>query len=176
MGSPRVVIAHDFTEAFGGAERVVAEMAKLYPEAPVWSILGRSEVACQMGVSGRSSTLLPEWSPALRNYRLLAPLYPALVRSRRLPACDVLVTSSYAFAHGFRTRNDAPQVCFCHSPLRFAWSMTASYKETWTGRATGSPAFEALAASMRAVDRRTARRVSRYIASSQFVADQIERF
>jgi glycosyltransferase involved in cell wall biosynthesis len=173
---PRVVIAHDFTEAFGGAERVVAEIANAFPEAPVWSIIGRSEVARQMGVDGRASTVLPEWEPALEHYRILAPLYPALVRARRLPACDVLITSSYAFAHGFRTRNDAPQICFCHSPLRFAWSMTAAYKQTWAGRNRGSRAFEALASVMRAIDRRAARNVTRYIASSHFVAGQIERF
>src|SRR5690349_13034399 len=106
----RGVIAHDFSEVFGGAERIAAVIAEMLPGAPFWSILGRRSVAERMGVADRSHTLLPERERLLRHFRLLTPLYPTLVRRRRLPAADVLVTSTYAFAHGFRTENDAPQV------------------------------------------------------------------
>jgi glycosyltransferase involved in cell wall biosynthesis len=102
---------------------------------------------------------------------------PAAVRAKRLPEADALVTSSYAFALRFRTRNRAPQLCYCHSPLRFAWSMTDSYRDTWGGggKARGA-AFEALAAVMRRGDRRAARAVDRFTTQSPFVAEQIERF
>lgn len=169
---PDVLIAHDFAETYGGAERIVASMAHALPAASFWAILGRPSVAERMGVADRFNTVLPPRPALLRGYRALAPLYPSLVRHRRLPAADVLLTSSYAFAHGFATENDAPQVCYCYSPLRFAWSMTDAY-----GRKLGGPltrvALQALAAFLRSADRRAARRVTRYIAESHFVADQI---
>jgi glycosyltransferase involved in cell wall biosynthesis len=129
-----------------------------------------------MGVEDRFSTVLPGWEPLLRHYRSLAPAFPALVRARRLPEADVLLTSSYAFAHGFSTENRAPQVCYCYSPFRFAWSMTESYAEELARGRLAGEALRALAALMRAMDRRAARRVTRYLAESKFVADQIERF
>jgi glycosyltransferase involved in cell wall biosynthesis len=173
---PRVVIAHDFLEAHGGAERTAATIAATFANAPVFAILGRRSVAARMGVEERTSFLLDAPERALRHYRALTPLYPGLVAARRLPAADALVTSSYAFAHGLRTRNDAPQLCYCHSPLRFAWVMTEEYgRRIGRGRA-GARALSALAAPMRWADRRAARRVDRYIASSSYVAQQLERF
>lgn len=174
--APRVVIAHDFTEAYGGAERILAELARAFPAAPVYSILGRREVAARIGVAERFRSLLPEREPLLRHYRLLAPAYPPFVASRRLPEADVLLTSSFAFAHGFRTRNGAPQVCYCYSPLRFAWSMTDEYGSRRPGGRASTAALRALAAAMRVLDARAARRVTRYVAESRFVAEQIARF
>lgn len=169
------MIAHDFAETYGGAERIAASMAEALPEAPVWAILGRPSVAQRMGVADRFESILPPRPAVLRHYRALAPAYPLMVRRRRLPSADVLLTSSYAFAHGFATENSAPQVCYCYSPLRFAWSMTEDY-----GHQLGGPLIRgtlgALAAYMRHMDRRAAQQVTHYIAESHFVADQLRRF
>jgi glycosyltransferase involved in cell wall biosynthesis len=172
-GSLRVTIAHDKLLEYGGAERIVAIMAAALPEAPFWAVVGRQEVAERMGVADRYHTVLPERQWIRANYRLLTPLYPPLIRARPLPEADLLLTSSFAFAHHFRTRNDAPQLCYCYSPLRFAWSMSEAYRiELGPARRLS----RAAAAAFRAVDRRAARRVTRYVAESRYVADQIERF
>lgn len=174
MPRPRVLIAHDFVETFGGAERIIATLAAAYPEAPFWAILGRRSVAERMGVGDRFHSVLGERERPLRHYRWLAPAYPAIVRGRALPEADVLVTSSYAFAHGFRTENRAPNVCYCYSPLRFAWSMTEGYGKRIAGRGRpGSAAFRAFAAAMRSADRLAARRVDCYVAESEYVAAQL---
>jgi glycosyltransferase involved in cell wall biosynthesis len=170
---PRVVIVHDFMETFGGAERVTAELARAFPKAPVVAILGRREVAARMGVAGRFTSLLPARPALLRKYRLLAPLYPVLAASRALPETDVVVSSSYAFAHGFRSTNDAPRLCYSWGPLRFAWSMTEQYRDHWTRSAAGRWAFEAVAAWMRAADRRAVRGVDRFVAPLDSIAARI---
>ena len=174
---PRVVITHDFMETYGGAERVTAEMAIAFPEAPVVAILGREDVAARMGIEGRFRSLMPARPALLRHYRYLTPVLGAYADRVRLPETDVVLSSSYAFAHRLRSRNDAPRVCYCHSALRFAWSMTESYKEEQAG---GNPvagrAFEALAATMRRSDRRSAQQIREYLTQSPFTADQIEEF
>src|SRR3954469_14063882 len=176
VGMLRVVIAHDFMECYGGAERVTAEMARAFPDAPVVAILGRDDVARRMGVADRFTSLLPERSPLLRHYRLLTPAFPTLVDRRRLPDADVVLSSSYAFAHRLRTRSDATRVCYCHSPLRFAWSMTDRYRDEWSGSQTTGRAFELLASAMRASDRGAAAGIDRWLTQSPNVADQIERY
>ncbi len=171
-----MVIAHDFMETYGGAERVTAEMARAFPEAPVVAILGRRRVADRMGVGDRFSSILPARTRLLAHWQLVTALCPAIVDRVRLPAADVLLTSSYAFAHGFRTVNDAPQVCYCHSPLRFAWTMTGAYQQQWAaGRLTG-PAFGMFAGAMRRADRRVAGRAAHYLTQSPFTAMQIRQF
>jgi glycosyltransferase involved in cell wall biosynthesis len=169
-----VVIAHDFTETYGGAERIIAAAAAVLPDAPFWSIAGRPEVAERMGVGDRAHTVLPESELLFRHYRALAPVYQGVVRARRLPEADVLLTSSYAFAHGFRTRNRAPQVCFCYSPLRFLWSMTGDYAERVARGPVRRGAFNLMVGGMRRADRAAARRVTRYVSESRYVAEVVK--
>jgi glycosyltransferase involved in cell wall biosynthesis len=69
----------------------------------------------------------------------------------------------------------APVVCYCHSPLRFAWSMTDDYRRIWARGELRALAFHALAARIRRSDRRAAGRVQSYLTSSPFVAEQIVR-
>jgi glycosyltransferase involved in cell wall biosynthesis len=174
--APKVVIAHDFMETYGGAERVTEAIAEAFPDAPVYAILGRRAVARRMGVDDRFTSLLAPRPGVLRHYRLGTPLLPAVVGANRLPVADVLITSSYAFALRFRTENDAPQLCYCHSPLRFAWSMTDNYRDRWAGGRAARASFDALAAGMRRGDRKAADGVAQFLTQSPFVADQIERF
>jgi glycosyltransferase involved in cell wall biosynthesis len=163
-------------ETFGGAERVLGEVAQAFPDAAVVAILGRASVARRMGIDDRFDSLLPARDRLLRHYRLLTPVLPALVDRLRLPEADVLLSSSYAFAHRLRTVNHAPSVCICHSPLRFAWTMTGSYRGAWASNGALRPAFGAFAAAMRLSDRRASRRVDRYLTHSQYVARQLARF
>ena len=163
-------------ETYGGAERVTEEFARAFPDAPVYAVLGRPSVARRMGVESRFTSVLAPRPRILRHYRLLAPLFPTIVDAAALPEADVLLSSSYGFAHRFRTANRAPQVCFCHSPLRFAWTMTDHYRDQIASRGLASGAFRALAAAMRHSDRKASARVDRYLTQSPFVADQIRRF
>jgi glycosyltransferase involved in cell wall biosynthesis len=173
---PSVIITHDFMELYGGAERVTAEMARAFPDAPVVALLGRASVAERMGIQDRFRSILPPSRRLLRRYRLLAPALGVLADSVRVGDADVVLSSSYAFAHRLRSRNDAPRVCYCHSPLRFAWSMTESYRDERARNPASRRAFELLAAAMRRSDRRSAQPIRRYLTQSPFTAEQIERF
>lgn len=173
---PKVVIAHDFMETYGGAERVTEQLARAFPDAEVHALLGRGSVARRMQVEDRFHSILPRRSRIFRQYRLAAPVLPLVAALRTLPAADVLLSSSYAFAHHLRTVDRAPHLCYCHSPLRFAWTMTDAYRRHWARGSVAAPAFSAFAAGMRAADLRASRNVDRYLTQSPYVADQIERW
>lgn len=170
------MIVHDFLETYGGAERVTEEMARAFPDAPVYALLARPDVVRRMGIEDRCRTVLPGSELVFRHYRLATPLLAFVGDVVRLPAADVLLSSSYAFAHHFRTRNSAPQVCFCHSPLRFVWTMNDNYRRHWAPGGLRGAAFGAMTALVRARDLRAARRVSRFLVASPYTAGQIERF
>lgn len=173
----RVVITHDFMETYGGAERVTAEMAELFPDAEVHALLARPDVASRMGLDAqRTRSLVPPSEVALRAYRLGAPFWGRYADSVRLPEADVVLASSYGYAHRLRSRNDAPIVCYCHSPLRYVWSMTEDYRERWAPSPMRARAFDAMVAVARRSDERASRRVHKYLTQSPFTADQISRF
>ena len=56
-----------------------------------------------------------------RNFRRMLPLYPAAASRLPVPACDALISSSSAFAHGARAPAGAVHLCYCHSPFRYVW-------------------------------------------------------
>jgi len=171
----RVLITHDFFETFGGAERVTAEIAAAFPEAPVYAILGRPSVAARMGISDRVHTVLPGSSRLFDHYRRLAPLYPRLVRSARLPEADVIVSSSYAYSHAFETPNRARKLCYCHGPLRHLWSQTREYASHMRGGTAARLAFNAYMGPARRADRAAADSTDAFITQSPFTAKLIER-
>src|SRR3954452_24229626 len=173
---PSVVITHDFMETYGGAERLTEEMALAFPDAPVVTLLARDSVVERMGLQGRVHTIGPSWEQMFKHYRLLAPAWGPVADLVRLPAADVVLSSSYAYAHRMRPREAAPVVCFCHSPLRFAWSMTEDYRSEWAPGGLRGRTFELLAATTRATDRRAARRIVSYLTTSDYVAQQVRDF
>jgi glycosyltransferase involved in cell wall biosynthesis len=166
----RVVITHDFFETFGGAERVTAEIAAAFPEAPVYAILGRRSVAARMGIDDRVRTVLPGRTRLFTGYRALAPAYSAIVRAARLPDADVIVSSSYAYAHAFRAPERAAKLCYCHGPLRHLWSQAADYAAHLPGGAAGRVAFSFYTALARAADRAAADSTNAFLTQSPFTA------
>jgi glycosyltransferase involved in cell wall biosynthesis len=169
----RVIVTHDFFETFGGAERVTAEIAAAFPNATVHAILGRRSVAERMGVEDRVFTILPERERLLAGYRMLAPAYPALVRAARLPEADVVIASSYAYAHAFETPNRAPKLCYCHGPFRHLWSQQKAYTAAIPGGRPAQWAFGLYSELARAADRSAARSVAAFLTQSPFTANLI---
>jgi glycosyltransferase involved in cell wall biosynthesis len=168
-----VVVTHDFYETFGGAERVTAEIAATFPDAPVYAILGRRSVARRMGIEDRVHPLLPEYERLLTRYRFLAPLYPPLVRAAKLPEADLIISSMYAYAHAFRTPNRAPMLCYCHGPFRHLWSQQKQYASQLPGGALGRLAFRAYCAGARVFDRIAAAAITEFVTQSPFTAELI---
>jgi len=119
---PRVTIVHDYLGQFGGAERVVEEMCRVYPDAPVFTSFYAPESTYD---SFREMDIRTTWmqhAPRIVNrHKAYLPLYPLAFQSMRLPPCDVVLSSSSAFAKGVHPPAGAVHVCYCHAPMRFAW-------------------------------------------------------
>jgi len=171
----RVTLAHDYLLVMRGAERTFAAIAELYSQAPIFTLL-YDEPGTNGRFAGRSITTSPlqRLGVGQRGFRRLLPLYPFAVERLRPPACEVVLTSSSAFAHGIRVPEGAVHVCYCHAPFRYAW-----YEEA---RALGEapavlrPPLRAQLRRMRRWDLAASRRVDVYIANSQLTRERIKRF
>jgi glycosyltransferase involved in cell wall biosynthesis len=172
----RVVVTHDFMEVYGGAERVTAEIAAAFPDAPVIALLGREAVAERMGVADRFHSVVAPRPGVLEHYRFAAPVWGRIAERAALPEADVVISSSYAYAHRMRPPGASRAICYCHSPLRFAWSMTDHYRELWAPRGARARLFDLMAGALRRGDRAAALAVDRYLTQSPFTAEQIRRF
>lgn len=130
--SPRVAIVHDFLLYPGGAEKVLASLLALYPDAPIYTLLydpvGMAPMRAMLeGRVIRTSFLqrLPHWLRSRTKW--LLPLLPTAPETFDLRDFDLVISSSSAWSKGVITRVSTVHVAYVHSPMRFVWDDHASY-------------------------------------------------
>jgi glycosyltransferase involved in cell wall biosynthesis len=108
-----------------------------------------------------------------RYYRYLLPLMPAAAARWRLPTCDLVVSLSHCVAKSVCPPDGVPHVCYCFTPMRYAWHMQQSYfgKERVGG--IKARLLDRFLGLIRAWDRRTAERVTHFVAISRTVQQRI---
>ncbi len=167
----RVVLGHDWLTGLRGGERVLEVLARTWPEAPILTLLHR-RAALPPGLRTRRliASPLQRWPAVHRYYRWLLPLFPAAVRALRCPPCDLLITTSHCAIKAVRPPRGARHLCYCFTPMRYAWTFADEYFGRHTPlRMAVSPVLAAL----RHWDRTTAGRVDRFATISRHVRDRI---
>jgi glycosyltransferase involved in cell wall biosynthesis len=173
--SERVTVVHDYLLVMRGAERTVAAIADLYPRAPIFTLL-YDERGTDGRFAGRSVSTSPLQRLGARQatFRRLLPLYPWAVQRMKLPASDVVLSSSSAFAHGVHVPPGALHICYCHAPFRYAW-----YEEARALAEAPAPLRPLLRRQLRRIrrwDRSASGRVDAYIANSELTRERIKRY
>jgi glycosyltransferase involved in cell wall biosynthesis len=171
----RVALAHDYLLVLRGAERTFAEMAEVWPEAPIHTLL-YDEDGTRGRFAGRRivTSALQHAGVAQGSFRHLMPLYPTAIRRLPLDPHDLVVSSSSAFAHGVRADPGAAHVCYCHSPFRYAWhGRRQALAEV---PAPLRPALAIALARHRRFDRRAVSRLTGVIANSRITQERVRRY
>ena len=171
----KVAIVHDYLNQAGGAERVVAVLHRMYPDAPIFTTLYDPAVVglplSKADVRVSWMHRLPRWR---RHFRSYMPLYPLAVRSFDLRGYDVVISSSSAWAKGVRVPAGALHFCYCYTPMRWAWSF-----DSYVERSSMSPMARVSARltvpMLRRWDVGSSRRVDRFVAISSEVSHRIRR-
>lgn len=172
---PDVTLAHDYLLVMRGAERTFAAMAELYSRAPIFTLL-YDEAGTQGRFAGRTitSSFLQRLGADQTSFRRLLPLYPLAARRLRPQPCDVVLSSSSAFAHGLRVPEGAVHVCYCHAPFRYAWYEQARALSEIS--APLRPLLRMQLSWMRRQDLSASRRVDSYVANSLLTQQRIKAF
>lgn len=169
----KVALAHDYLIQAGGAERVVAALHRIYPDAPIFTTIADRELTDGMFPGAEIHTSWMQHLPGLRkHFRKYVLLYPLAIESLDLSPYDLVISSSSAFAKGVITRPGAVHICYCHTPMRFGWSAGAyAEREAW------GPVVRRLlpvvTERLRRWDLATAHRPTVYLANSTVVAERI---
>jgi glycosyltransferase involved in cell wall biosynthesis len=171
----RVAIIHDYLNQYGGAERVLEALHELFPAAPIYTSIYDPAV---MPVAMRSWDIRTSWMQRLPSWRRLFrayfPLYPSAFERFDLSDHDLIISSSSAYAKGVIPAPRARHLCYCHTPMRFAWR-TEAYVEREGLGGLARAAIGLTLPALRAWDVRSARRVDRFVTNSREVAERIRR-
>ncbi|MEI8080943.1 MAG: glycosyltransferase [Actinomycetes bacterium] len=167
-GSLKMALVHEWLDAPGGAENVLKEMLRVYPQADVWSLWCLSPAREQIPVAVQTSWL--DKTALAGHKRAALPMMPFAWRMLGRRDYDAVITSSYAFAHLARFRgNVGPTLHYIHTPARYWWTPDVDDR--------ASSRFAALPrAGLRVMDRRAARNHKNVAANSKATQDRIARF
>jgi glycosyltransferase involved in cell wall biosynthesis len=169
----RVAIAHEWLTIPGGSEQVVYAILGLVPQAEVFtSIYDPAPWPAVLRNRPVHASFLNRIPGAARRYTYLLPLMDAAFRSFDLSGFDLVISSNHACAKNVRVSAGVPHVCYCHTPMRYAWD--PGFLE---GEAISPLARRLLPLGtswLRRVDRKRAAGPDEYVANSTFVAARIK--
>ncbi|TDA70432.1 MAG: glycosyltransferase family 4 protein [Clostridia bacterium] len=173
--STKVALIHDWLVANAGAEKVLAAIHELYPQAPVYTLVSDPRAVAELDLDGLvRNSFLQRWPQATKRYQAYLPFMPFAVEQFDLREYEVIISSSHAVAKGAMTRADQLHIAYIHTPVRYAWDLYYEYLRE--ARLTkGLKAFLARVVLhyLRLWDRVSADRVDYLVANSHYVARRV---
>lgn len=171
----RVAIIHFWLVGVWGAEKVLDALLDLYPDADIFTNVCLPEALPErMRKRIRGTTFIDRLPGARKHYQKYLPLMPLALEQLDLTDYDLVISSEAGPAKGVITRPETLHLCYCHSPMRYAWNMYAEHMAQlkWPLQ----PIARLLMHRIRLWDRASADRVDRFIANSRTVERRIAKY
>lgn len=185
----KIAIVHDWLTGMRGGEKCLEVLCRRFPEAKLFTLIHhRGSASPTIEAMQIRTSFLQRLPGATRHYRYLLPLMPWAVERLRIPEdTDLVVSFSHAVAKSVQRPPGVPHLCYCFTPMRYAWHL----RDDYFGEAEQvADAGESMVVSMRVRgpidraremvldrirdwDRRTSDRVTHYVASSHTVARRL---
>ncbi len=171
----RVVLVHDWLFHMRGGEKVLEAIGEIFPSARINTLFlhlnGISE-------SLKSHPIRASWLNCLPGvkqfYRFLLPVLPFVMKQFELKPCDLIISSSHSVAKGIRKPPQSIHVCYCHTPMRYAWGFESEYFGKYP--VLFQRGIEQLMKKIRACDLDSNKSVDFFIANSKNVQHRIRTF
>jgi glycosyltransferase involved in cell wall biosynthesis len=174
----RVAIVFEWYQRYGGVERVVTELQKMYPNADFFALVHNPQEVKGTSFEGIAvrTSFIQSLPMTKEKYRGYLPLMPLAVEQFDLRDYDLVISSSHAIAKGVLTRADQLHVSYTHTPVRYAWDLYLDYLAA-TGMDRGIKGWlvRPVLHYLRLWDTCAANRVDAYLANSFNVARRIHK-
>ena len=174
----RVAIVHEWLTSFAGSERVVQQMLQIFPDADLFALVDHLPVQDRGFLNGKTvhTSFLQRLPFSAKLFRKFLWILPSAIESFDLSSYDIILSSSHAVAKGVLTGPDQLHICYCHSPIRYAWDLQHEYlRQAGLHRGLMSIYARATLHYLRLWDVRTAHGVDHFIANSSFIARRIKK-
>jgi glycosyltransferase involved in cell wall biosynthesis len=174
----KVAIVHDWTTQYSGGERVLEQLLALYPDADLYCGADFVPLSERAFFGGKipKTTFIQRLPFAANHFRIYLPMMPFAVEQLDMRSYELVISSSFAFAKGVVTGPDQLHICYCHSPIRYAWDLEHEYRgrDRRLGK-LNDPISRVAFHYIRMWDVRTANGVDTFAANSTFIARRISK-
>ncbi|WP_077619793.1 glycosyltransferase family 4 protein [Bacillus sinesaloumensis] len=172
----RVAIIHDWLVTYAGAEKVLEEILKIFPEADLFSTVDFLPEDKRFFILNKevNTTFIQKLPLANKKYRIYLPFMPLAIEQLDLSSYDVIISSSHAVAKGVITGPNQLHISYVHSPIRYAWDLQHQYlKESGLNKGIKGWATRYMLQKVRDWDYRTANGVDYFLSNSDFIGKRI---
>lgn len=174
----RVAVVHEWLISYAGSERVVRELLTLFPQADLFSVVDFLSPEDRTNIfNKKAKTSFVQKLPfAKKKYRSYLPLMPMAIEQFDFSEYDLVISSSHAVAKGILTGPDQTHICYCHTPIRYAWDFQHRYlRDSGLSHGLKSILARLVLHYIRLWDVRTASGVDHFIANSKYIGRRIEK-
>lgn len=172
-----VAIVHDWFVG-GGAERVVYELHKMYPQAPIYTAYCSPQWRQRLSGAKITTSYMQRW-PFSKMRKFLPPLRALWFSRLDLSGYDLVISSSGAEAKAVKVKSPAIHINYCHAPTHYYWSRYDDYLKN-PGFGALDPlarlGLKLLIGPMRRWDYKAAQRPTHMIANSNYIRQQIKKY
>ena len=174
----RVALVHDWLTGTRGGEKVLEALCAQHPDADIFTLFHeRGSVSPAIERHRIRTSFVQRLPGADRHYRQYLPLFPLAVERFDLGPYDFVISSSHCAAKAVVPAARARHLCYCHSPMRYAWDQFDAYfGPARVGRVASRWMYRPVLARLARWDAATATRVDRFVANSAHVAGRIGRY
>ena len=173
----KCALVHDWLTGMRGGEKVLEALCEIFPEADLYTMVHVPGSVTPVIENRRIVTSWLNRLPGIsRYYRYLLPLMPAAAERIKVRGYDLVVATSHCVAHGVDVEEGTRFVCYCFTPMRYAWGMLDSYfarkNKKFNLKRWG---LRRLSGRLKNWDRRAAQRVTEYVSDCRNIQERVKR-
>lgn len=168
----RVALVYDRVNKWGGAERVLLALHKIFPNAPLFTAVYHKKRAVWAKVFRVKTSFLQNFPFATHFHELYAPLMPFAFQSFSFKGYDLVISVTSEAAKGIRVPKKTMHICYCLTPTRYLWSGYNEYFKNSFFRIISWP----LIIFLRYIDKKASRRLNIFVAISSEVKNRIRKY
>ena len=174
----RVALVHDYLVEYGGAERVLSALAEIFPYAPIYTLVYDEKLTKSAFANKKIHTSFLQKIPGARaRHRLFPILMPMAIEQFDFSRFDLVFSDSGSYAKGVITLPNVLHICYCHTPMRYAWDDSQKYIKEFKGYSSLIKKFVPFLMNyIRLWDKISADRPDYFIANSHFVSERIKKY
>lgn len=172
----KIALVHDWLNGMRGGEKCLEELCGVFPDADLFTLLHEpGRVSPTIEARTIRTSFLQNVPGRRRYYRHYLPLFPTAIERFQIRGYDLVISLSHCVAKGARVTGGTPHICYCFTPMRYAWDLEGEYFSS----ERASPAVRWAAARvmpyLRRWDVETAASVDRFVAISEHVRERVRR-
>jgi glycosyltransferase involved in cell wall biosynthesis len=172
----RVALVHDWLTGLRGGEKCLEVLCREFPDATLHTLIHRRGfLSAPIERMDIRTTPLQRFPGVFHHYRHLLPVMPMAARAWDVDGADLVISLSHCVAKAVYVPPGAPHVCYCFTPMRYAWDGRDAYLQSWRDRPVRRRVAGWMLNRLREWDRQTASRVTDFVAISETVKARIKR-